>query len=151
MKSTPPGALACWIARFARPAPLARRRAGRSSLSKRMLPAGTKRTVLRVSARSVLRQANRYSTSSSVFPATRVYRDRVAGQLRRHHLHESVLQRAVSGARRTGCSLRETARRVCAKVCQDTQRGRAAYPDRGRACVSGRRRREQRAKDRTPR
>ncbi|HET7875347.1 MAG TPA: integron integrase [Methylomirabilota bacterium] len=30
-----------------------------------------------------------------VFPATRVYLDRVTGQRRRHHLHESVLQRAV--------------------------------------------------------
>lgn len=30
-----------------------------------------------------------------VFPATRLYRDRVTGQLRRHHLHETVLQRAV--------------------------------------------------------
>ncbi len=35
-----------------------------------------------------------------VFPATSVYRDRVSGQLRRHHLHESVLQRAVKDAAR---------------------------------------------------
>ena len=33
-----------------------------------------------------------------VFPATRIYRDRSTGQLRRHHLHESVLQRAVKRA-----------------------------------------------------
>ena len=33
-----------------------------------------------------------------VFPATRIYVDRVTGQRRRHHLHESVLQRAVKGA-----------------------------------------------------
>jgi integron integrase len=33
-----------------------------------------------------------------VFPATRIYRDRDTGQLRRHHLHESVLQRAVKRA-----------------------------------------------------
>jgi integron integrase len=33
-----------------------------------------------------------------VFPATRTYRDRDSGQLRRHHLHESVLQRAVRRA-----------------------------------------------------
>ncbi len=33
-----------------------------------------------------------------VFPATRVYRDRLTGQRRRHHLHESVLQRAVKAA-----------------------------------------------------
>lgn len=35
-----------------------------------------------------------------VFPATRFYRDRATGQLRRHHLHESVLQRAVKVAAR---------------------------------------------------
>jgi site-specific recombinase XerD len=33
-----------------------------------------------------------------VFPATRIYRDRLTGQRRRHHLHESVLQRAVNTA-----------------------------------------------------
>jgi integron integrase len=33
-----------------------------------------------------------------VFPATRLYLDRVTGQRRRHHLHESVLQRAVKDA-----------------------------------------------------
>jgi integron integrase len=32
------------------------------------------------------------------FPATRFYTDRVTGQRRRHHLHESVLQRAVKEA-----------------------------------------------------
>ena len=32
------------------------------------------------------------------FPATRIYVDRVTGQRRRHHLHESVLQRAVKDA-----------------------------------------------------
>ena len=36
-----------------------------------------------------------------VFPATRFYVDRVAGQRRRHHLHESVLQRAVRDAVRS--------------------------------------------------
>ncbi len=35
-----------------------------------------------------------------VFPATRFYRDRETGEQRRHHLHESVLQRAVKGAAR---------------------------------------------------
>ncbi len=30
-----------------------------------------------------------------VFPATRLYRDASTGELRRHHLHESVMQRAV--------------------------------------------------------
>ncbi len=33
-----------------------------------------------------------------VFPATRSYRDSITGERRRHHLHESVLQRAVSDA-----------------------------------------------------
>jgi integron integrase len=33
-----------------------------------------------------------------VFPATRLYVDRVTGQRRRHHLHESVLQRALKHA-----------------------------------------------------
>jgi integron integrase len=35
-----------------------------------------------------------------VFPATRFYRDAATGRLRRHHLHESVLQRAVKEAAR---------------------------------------------------
>ena len=35
-----------------------------------------------------------------IFPATSLYRDRLTGQLRRHHLHESVLQRAVKDAAR---------------------------------------------------
>jgi integron integrase len=44
-----------------------------------------------------------------VFPATRIYVDRVTGQRRRHHLHESVLQRAVKDAVRvTGMSKRAT-------------------------------------------
>src|SRR5437870_26901 len=33
-----------------------------------------------------------------VFPATRFYVDRITGERRRHHLHESVLQRAVKDA-----------------------------------------------------
>jgi site-specific recombinase XerD len=38
-----------------------------------------------------------------VFPATRHYRDAVIGERRRHHLHESVVQRAVKdAARRAG-------------------------------------------------
>jgi integron integrase len=42
-----------------------------------------------------------------VFPATRIYRDRVTGQRRRHHLHETVLQRAVKDAvRRAGLAKR---------------------------------------------
>ena len=42
-----------------------------------------------------------------VFPATRIYVDRVTGQRRRHHLHESVLQRAVkTAALRSGVAKR---------------------------------------------
>jgi site-specific recombinase XerD len=33
-----------------------------------------------------------------LFPATRIYVDRLTGQRRRHHLHESVLQRALKEA-----------------------------------------------------
>ena len=44
-----------------------------------------------------------------VFPATRIYRDQVTRQLRRHHLHESVLQRIVKDAvRRVGIAKRAT-------------------------------------------
>jgi integron integrase len=44
-----------------------------------------------------------------VFPATRLYRDRATGQHRRHHLHESVLQRVVKDAvRRAGIAKRAT-------------------------------------------
>jgi integron integrase len=44
-----------------------------------------------------------------VFPATRLYVDRETGQRRRHHLHESVLQRAVKLAvRQAGLPKRAT-------------------------------------------
>jgi integron integrase len=44
-----------------------------------------------------------------VFPATRTYRDRETGEVRRHHLHETVLQRAVPEAgRRAGLTKRVT-------------------------------------------
>ncbi len=44
-----------------------------------------------------------------VFPATRFYVDGSTGQRRRHHLHESVLQRAVKeAARRAGIVKRAT-------------------------------------------
>jgi site-specific recombinase XerD len=33
-----------------------------------------------------------------IFPATRIYWDRLTGKRRRHHIHESVLQRAVKAA-----------------------------------------------------
>ena len=44
-----------------------------------------------------------------VFPASRLYRDRRTGERRRHHLHESAVQRAVREAvRRSGISKRAT-------------------------------------------
>jgi integron integrase len=44
-----------------------------------------------------------------IFPATRIYVDRLTGQRRRHHLHESVLQRAVKDAvRAAGIAKRAT-------------------------------------------
>jgi site-specific recombinase XerD len=44
-----------------------------------------------------------------MFPATRLYVDRLTGQRRRHHLHESVLPRAVKAAAgRTGIAKRAT-------------------------------------------
>jgi integron integrase len=44
--------------------------------------------------------AGREWTWHWLFPATRIYVDRVTGQQRRHHLHESVVQRAVKRALR---------------------------------------------------
>jgi len=42
-----------------------------------------------------------------VFPASRVYEDRATGQRRRHHLHETVVQRAFREAvRATGMAKR---------------------------------------------
>ena len=44
-----------------------------------------------------------------VFPATRFYVDRITAQRRRHHLHESVVQRAVKEAvRRASIAKRAT-------------------------------------------
>ena len=44
-----------------------------------------------------------------VFPATRIYVDPATGQRRRHHLHESVLQRAIKEAvQRAGIDKRAT-------------------------------------------
>ena len=44
-----------------------------------------------------------------VFPATRKYRDRGTEQVRRHHYHESAIQRAVrEAARRAGIHKRAT-------------------------------------------
>src|SRR5436309_14321074 len=44
-----------------------------------------------------------------MFPATRIYVDRATRQRRRHHLHETVLQRMVKAAvRRAGIAKRAT-------------------------------------------
>lgn len=44
-----------------------------------------------------------------VFPATRIYKDAETGELRRHHLHESAVQRAVKDAvRKAGIAKRAT-------------------------------------------
>lgn len=44
-----------------------------------------------------------------VFPATKIYRDRETGERRRHHLHESAVQRAVTmAARESGIVKRAT-------------------------------------------
>lgn len=44
-----------------------------------------------------------------VFPATRTYRDRETGERRRHHLHETAIQKAVRAAvRQSGIPKRAT-------------------------------------------
>ena len=44
-----------------------------------------------------------------VFPATRCYRERLSGEVVRHHLHESLVQRAVKQAvREAGIAKRAT-------------------------------------------
>ena len=60
-----------------------------------MLPAMTK---AELATHLEAARAQHVDDVAAVFPATRIYRDRVTGQLRRHHLHESVLQRAVKHA-----------------------------------------------------
>ena len=69
-----------------------------------------------------------------VFPATRIYRDRLTGQRRRHHLHESVLQRAVKDAvRQAGIAKRGSPHTLRPLVC-DTPAGEwPRHPHRPRA------------------
>ncbi len=56
-----------------------------------------------------LLEAGREWPWQTVFPATRIYRDRATGQLRRHQLHESAVQRAVREAvRESGIAKRAT-------------------------------------------
>jgi len=61
-----------------------------------------------------------------VFPATRFYVDRVTGQRRRHHLHESVVQRAVKDAvRRVGIPKRDARRYAPIRGRAANEEGRA--------------------------
>lgn len=54
-------------------------------------------------------QAGREWSWRWVFPATRTYRDRDTGQRRRHHLHQTVIQRAIKKAvRDAGIAKRAT-------------------------------------------
>jgi len=61
------------------------------------LPGGLARK-LPSAAREWPSHAAREWPSQWAFPATRIYRDRVTGERRRHHLHETVLQKAVRRA-----------------------------------------------------
>ena len=79
-----------------------------------VLPEGTRRSsVFTVQLPNALGRkypnAGREWVWQWVFPATRLYLDRDTRQQRRHHLHESVLQRVVKAAvRRAGIPKRAT-------------------------------------------
>ena len=86
---------------------LARHLAGVRAQHERDLAAGAGWVELPYALLRKYPNAARESVWQWVFPATRVYRDRVSGQRRRHHLHETVLQRAVRVAvRRAGLAKR---------------------------------------------
>jgi site-specific recombinase XerC len=56
-----------------------------------------------------LQNAGRDWSWQYVFPAVRLYIDRETGELRRHHIHDSAIQRAVSEAvRSSGIAKRAT-------------------------------------------
>jgi len=64
-----------------------------------------------------------------VFPATRFYVDRVTGQRRRHHLHESVVQRAFKEAvRHAGIPKRDLSH-AAPLFRHPPARGRPRHPD----------------------
>jgi integrase len=66
-----------------------------------------------------------------VFPATRLYVDRDTRQRRRHHLHESVLQRLVKGAVRcAGIAKRATPHTLRHFLRDPPARGRVRHPHR---------------------
>jgi site-specific recombinase XerD len=57
-----------------------------------------RRTMLAISGLPALRAHLEWVRHQRFFPATRHYNDRNTGELRRHHLHETVIQRAVRTA-----------------------------------------------------
>ena len=70
-----------------------------------MLPGAVKADL----AQHLQRVKRQHESWQWVFPAARPFVDRGTGQRRRHHLHESVLQRAVrEAARRAGIAKRAT-------------------------------------------
>jgi integrase len=76
-----------------------------------------------------------------VFPATRLYRADAGGEPRRHHLHESVVQRAVKQAvRGYRAGQAGDLPQLPAFVCNPSAGGRLRHPDRaGAAGAPGRR------------
>jgi integron integrase len=71
-----------------------------------------------------------------MFPATRIYVDRETGQRRRHHLHESVLQRAVKDAVRRGHREESDVPHLASFVRHSFVGGQPRHPDRTRTARS---------------
>jgi len=71
------------------------------ALHERDLQRGAGHVTLPDALRSKYPNADREWPWQWVFPATRTYIDPATGERRRHHIHETVLQRAVSTAART--------------------------------------------------
>lgn len=79
-------------------APLAQHLERVRSLHMRDLAAGSGETVLPGALRLKYPRAGREWCWQYIYPAARQYTDRVTGERRRHHLHESMVQRAVNAA-----------------------------------------------------